>query len=80
MLDNLQIPTQQASTKTERMNLVVNQLIDQLPTSVRMLAGAYLNSSLQVLDRPDFEETIDESLYKLRQVIDYVQYGADPRA
>lgn len=78
MLDNLQIPKQQAATKTERLNLVVSQVIDQLPQTVRMLAGAYLNSFRQVLASDEVEENIDEALDKLRQVIDYVEYGADP--
>ncbi|PEM55838.1 hypothetical protein CN611_13275 [Bacillus wiedmannii] len=79
MLDQIQIPNENKESKQERLQLVVDQVVDSLPTTVRLLAGSYLNSFRQVLEseQHDIDGNIDAALSRLREYIDYIQYGHD---
>ncbi|AGT13367.1 hypothetical protein O144_gp08 [Bacillus phage Wip1] len=79
MLDQIKVPNENKGSKQERLQLVVDQVVDSLPTTVRLLAGSYLNSFRQVLEseQQDIDGNIDNALSRLREYIDYIQYGHD---
>lgn len=76
MLEQIQIPTEPAQTKAERLQLVADQVTNNLPMHLRMLAGSYLKSFHQVLESStELDHNLDIACDKLRDVIDYVQHG-----
>ncbi|MED3121233.1 hypothetical protein P4281_27930, partial [Bacillus thuringiensis] len=61
-----------------RLEQVADQVLENLPLPVKVLAGNSINSFRQALHFEDFDEQIDNGLEKLKEVIDYVQYGTYP--
>ena len=77
MLGKMQIPTENKGSKQERLQLVIDQAVDNLPTPIRLLANSYIHSFRQVLasEQTDIDGNIDLALSQLREHIDYIQYG-----
>lgn len=78
MLNKFEIPKEVATTKQERLQQVAEQVIDNIPTTYRMLMRPYLHSFLQALASSETTEHIDKALDATRDVIDYVQHGYHP--
>ncbi|MED3821911.1 hypothetical protein [Priestia aryabhattai] len=78
MLNQFNLPETPGETKQERLEQVADQVLDHLPFQVKILAGNLINSFRQALHFEDFDEQIDNGLEKLKEVIDYVQYGTYP--
>lgn len=78
MLDQIKLPDHPAETKQERLEQVMDQVVDALPFQVKLLAGGLLTSFRQALLTNEFEDNIDGGLERMKEVIDYVQYGAYP--
>lgn len=78
MLDQIQLPEHPAETKQERLEQVLNLVVDRLPFQVKILAGTFLPSFRQALLSDEFEDNIDGGLERAKEVIDYVQHGTYP--
>ncbi|PEI99651.1 hypothetical protein CN684_31190 [Bacillus wiedmannii] len=81
-LDNIQIPDHPAETKAERLQQIAEQVTQKLPLPLKILMGNMLPSFHQVLES-ESPEVIDENIgigmERLREVVDFVQYGDHSR-
>lgn len=71
------LPETPGETKQERLEQVLDMVVDKLPFQAKLLAGTFLPSFRQALLSNDFDENIDGGLEKLKEVIDYVQNGPE---
>lgn len=78
MLNQFSLPETPGETKQERLEQVLNMVVEKLPFQVKILAGTLIPSFRQALLSDDFENNFDEGLEKMKEVIDYVQYGTYP--
>lgn len=78
MLNQFKLPEIPAETKQERLEQVADQVLENLPLPVKLLAGNSIASFRQAIHFEDYDSQIDEGLEKLKDVIAYVQKGTYP--
>ena len=74
LLEVEQIQASKNLTKKQRINLVLETLVNKMPPTVQLMTGAYRSLAMQSLeDAP--EEKIDSVLTEVREILDFVEYG-----
>lgn len=72
LLDNL--PTQQLETKQERLKVLVEQMINNLPVTLQGMALIYRGSVNQLVNNMDNEQ-IEDILDQIEEIIAYIKGG-----
>lgn len=61
-------------TKIERLEQVIDDLLNQLPTGIKLLTQNFINQS-QLFRDEEGEDKINLFIEKTRGILDYVEHG-----